>query len=480
MFAIMRYAIPTLFLLILVTSHSIAQNRIGTGAVDELYKASCASCHGDDLSGGLGGSLLDRSTWKQVGDTVTFMDYVKQGNVDMGMPAFGGALADAQIRSLEIYVDEMTHKADREGKRLVEEEAGVYSAGGYRFRVEAVVEGLSKPWSIAFHPSGASIITERDGAVRVFSNGTLFDPVEGTPEVWARGQGGMLEVAVHPGYEKNGWVYLAFSESRGTDQPNNKGRAIGTTKIVRGRIIDNQWVDEEMIFEVPVEFHRSAGVHFGTRLVFKDGYLFFSIGDRGAQDMAQDITKPNGKVHRIHDDGRVPRDNPFVDDRDAYPTIWSFGNRNPQGLDLHPGTGELWESEHGPRGGDEINVIERAKNYGWPVITYGINYNGTPITEFTEKPGMEQPRHYWTPSIAVCGIDFYEGDAFPEWKHNLLVGGLASQQLHRLEIEDGKVVRDEIILNDIGRVRDVASGPDGNIYVVLNGPDKIVRLVPAK
>lgn len=474
----MRHLILTIPFLSLLSSHSVAQNRIGTGEVETLYKSVCASCHGENLSGGLGGSLIDRSTWKRVGKTTSFLEYVKEGNLDMGMPAFGGALSDPQIRSLEIYTDEMRQKLGRKGTSLVEEADGVYSAGGYQFEMETVAAGLSKPWSIAFHAGGGALVTERSGALRILQDGELSDPVEGVPEVWAHGQGGMLEVAVHPDYEKNGWIYLSFSEDGGTETINDKERAIGMTKVVRGRVIDNQWVDQQVLFEVPVEFQRVSGVHFGSRFVFKDGYLFFSIGDRGAQDMAQDLTRPNGKVHRIHDDGRVPKDNPFVNEPDAYPTIWSYGNRNPQGLDLHPVTGELWESEHGPRGGDEINVIEAGKNYGWPEITYGMNYNGKPITEFTSKPGLEQPKHYWTPSIAVCGIDFYEGDAFAKWQHNLLVTGLASQELHRLVIEDGKVISDEIILHNAGRIRDVASGPDGYIYLLLDDVGAIVRLVP--
>ena len=470
----MRHLIVSVTLVCSVASHAFTQNRIGTGAVDKLYQSICANCHGENLNEGLGGSLLDGSSWKENGQTTTFVEYVKEGNLGMGMPAFEGALTDAQIRSLEIYVEEKHQLSTREGRALVEEEDDVYSAGGYRFTLETVVDDLSHPWAIALHPTAGALITERSGSLRLLQNGILFDPVEGLPEVWAHGQGGLLEVAMHPEFIRNMWVYLAFSESGGEVD----GEAVGMTKIIRGRIMDNQWVDEEVIFEVPIEYHRAAGVHFGTRLVFKDGYLFFSIGDRGAMDMAQDLSRPNGKIHRIFDDGRVPEDNPFAGQPDAYPTVWSYGNRNPQGLDLHPVTGELWSTEHGPRGGDEVNVIEGGNNYGWPKISYGMNYNGTPITEFTAKPGMEQPKHYWTPSIAVCGIDFYEGDIFPKWNNHLLAGGLASKELHLLEIKDGTVVNDEIILHDVGRVRDVASGPDGYIYLVLNSPDKIVRLVP--
>jgi glucose/arabinose dehydrogenase len=287
----------------------------------------------------------------------------------------------------------------------------------------------------------------------------------------------MMEVALHPDYKNNGWIYLAFSAS---GQKGNGGELSGMTKIVRGRIIDNIWMDEQEIFEAPESSFLSTGLHFGTRIVFKDGYLFFPIGDRGRKDDAQNLMLPNGKVHRIHDDGRIPKDNPFVDSKGAFPSIWTYGNRNAQGLDLHPLTGEIWEAEHGPRGGDEINLIERGKNYGWPMVTYGMNYNGTPITEKTEMEGVEPPKLHWTPSIAVCGIDFYEGDVFPEWKYDLFAGGLASQELHRLRIEAGEVVNSSIILKDAGRIRDVASGPDGTLYLVLNGPDRIVRLVPGE
>ncbi len=454
-----------------------AQNRIGTGAVETLYQQYCMTCHGKDLKGGMGQSLLNPSTWKVVGKGTDFIEYVKKGNASLGMPAFEGALSDGEIRSLQIYIEEMRQQTHRSNGNAMSKSAdGVYSSGGYRFRLETVIDGLVTPWSIFFVSEDEVLITERKGALRVWKSGTLQAPVRGIPEVVAQGQGGLLEVAGHPDYAENGWIYLAYSGAA-------EGRLNSMdsmTKIVRGRIRHNQWVDEEVIFEVPASMHRASGVHFGTRLVFKEGYLFFGIGDRGAQDQAQDLSRPNGKIHRIHDDGRIPEGNPFMGIPDAYPTIWTFGNRNPQGLDAHPETGEIFESEHGPRGGDEINLIRPGHNYGWPVITYGMNYNGKPITGLTEMDGMEQPLHYWTPSIAVCGIDFYEGAHFPDWKHHLFVGGLASNELHRLVIEDNRVVKDEIIIKGEGRVRDVASGPDGFLDLVLNGPDRVVRLVPVK
>lgn len=464
----MRYPFFTLILIATVAS---AQNKIGTGAAAKLYETYCMSCHGPDLSGGLGNSLLDASIWKRIGPDLSFLEYVREGDTESGMPPFKDGLTDPQIRSLEIYIDEMRQKTE---SREVEQQSGTYSAGGYKFRLETVVEGLEIPWSIAFLPDGAVLVAERPGALKKWKGGKMGEAVKGTPKVFAKGQGGLLEVAAHPDYTKNGWIYLAFSASPEGDEKS------GMTKIVRGRIQSDEWRDEEVIFEVPAEYHRTSGNHFGTRLVFQDGYLFFSIGDRGAQDQAQDLSRPNGKVHRIHDDGAIPSDNPFVDKDGAYPSIWTYGNRNPQGLDSHPVTGQIWESEHGPRGGDEINLIKRGLNYGWPVITYGMNYNGKPITDKTSAPGMEQPVHYWTPSIAVCGIDFYEGDAFPNWKNNLLVGGLASQELHRLVLDGDQLVESEIILKNEGRVRDVATGPDGLIYVVLNGPDRIARMIPVK
>lgn len=468
--------VPWFLILLLPLVGLYGQNRIGTGAVKKLYEQHCLNCHGADLAGGLGGSLLDKSSWKQVGRSASFLEYVREGNADTGMPSFRDALSNKEIRSLEIYIDEMRQKRSREDRPAVRRTENRYEAGGYAFELETVVEGLDTPWSIHFFSPSHALITEKRGDLRVWRDGELTRPVRGIPDVRAAGQGGLLEVAAHPNYDENGWIYLGLSAAA-EDAQDPKAYM---TKVVRGRLEGNSWVDEAVIFEVPEAFHSTAGVHFGTRFVFQNGYLFFSIGDRGAQDQAQELSKPNGKIHRIHDDGRIPEDNPFVDRKGAYESIWTYGNRNPQGLDAHPVTGAIYSSEHGPRGGDEINRIEKGLNYGWPVITHGMNYSGTPITDKTQAPGMEQPLLYWTPSIAVCGIDFYEGDIFPNWKHDLFVSGLASEELQRLQIDGDAVTAHEIILKGEGRVRDVASGPDGYLYLVLNGPDRVVRLVPVK
>ncbi len=346
----------------------------------------------------------------------------------------------------------------------------------HSFRLKTVVDGLSTPWSVAWLPDGRMLVTELPGSLRVVERGRLHPaPIAGTPRVRHKGQGGLMEVALHPGYRTNGWVYLAYAEA-GQNAETSDG---GMTVIARGRLKDHRWTDEQIIWRAGLWSYRSGNVHFGCRLVFdRAGHLFFAIGERGQMQDAQDLSRPNGKVHRVFDDGRIPPDNPFLGVTNAVPSIWSYGHRNPQGLDRHPATGELWETEHGPRGGDELNLIRQGLNYGWPIITYGMNYNGTPITALTAREGLEQPIIHWTPSIAVCGIDFYEGGLFPRWRNNLFVTGLASEELRRVVIEGHRVVEQEMIFKGIGRVRDVASGPDGFLYVVLNKPDKVVRLEP--
>ena len=338
-------------------------------------------------------------------------------------------------------------------------------------------EGLEIPWAVAFAGDNQVLVTERPGQLRVIDNGELQAPVQGTPEVLHEGQGGLLDVAVDPEYNQNGWVYLSFSHALddGSDKPG------AMTKIVRGKTENNQWTNEEVVFEAPHELYRTTRHHYGDRIVFdSEGHLYFSIGDRGAQDQAQDITRPNGKVHRVNRDGSIPEDNPFVSETNAIPSIFSYGNRNPQGLAVHPQTGEIWETEHGPMGGDEVNIIQKGNNYGWPVITYGRNYNGTPITDITRKEGMEQPIIYWKPSIAVCGMEFYQGNEFPKWENKLLVGALAYEEVRLLTIVDDRVMHDEVIMKNVGRVRDVAPGPDGAVYVVMNDPHVVLKLTASE
>lgn len=437
-----------------------------------IYVQLCASCHGAGLEGGAGGSLID-DVWKHGADDASLTRSIREGRIENGMPAFGETLSNAQTRALVVYIREMGTRAQEKATPFTRPRPGnVVTTQEHRYRLEAVATGLGVPWSIAFLDANRILVTERAGELRLIENGRLLPtPIAGTPEVWANGQGGLLAVAAHPQYAQNGWIYLSFSD------PGERGTAM--TKVVRGRIRDGRWVDQETIFQSPANLYKRGGVHFGSRFVFDDqGYLFFTIGERGAQVDAQDLTRPNGKVHRVHDDGRIPTDNPFLSVPGAIPSIWSYGHRNPQGLARHPVDGRLWETEHGPRGGDELNRVERGLNYGWPRITYGMNYNGTPVSDRTAEDGLEQPVLHWTPSIAVSAIAYYAGDAFPRWRNHLLVGSLAQQELRRLVLDQGRVVSQEVLFKGIGRVRDVTVAPDGTIYVALEDPGRIWRLVP--
>ncbi|MGC8743156.1 MAG: PQQ-dependent sugar dehydrogenase [Verrucomicrobiia bacterium] len=444
--------------------------------IARVYADNCASCHGANLEGGAGESLID-GKWKYGSSDEDIAKIIRDGKEEEGMPPMKNALSESEIRAMVIYIREKeTQAALKKSPPPKPAAEQVVKSEKHNFRIRTVCEGIATPWAIAFLPDedNKMLVTELAGRLRIVDkNGNISAPVENTPKVRAEGQGGLMDVALHPGYRTNRWVYLSYSE-RGT---NNLGNNVGLTVIVRGHIKDGKWTDEQTIFRASPEFYRPGGIHFGSRIVFdNNGHVFFSIGERGTMQHAQDITRPNGKVHRLFDDGRVPPDNPFVNVPNAIPSIWSYGHRNPQGLDFNPLTGELWETEHGPRGGDELNLIEKGKNYGWPIITYGMNYDGSPITHLTHKEGLEQPVFYWTPSIAVCGIGFYRGYRFPKWKNNLFVASLAKEELWRLEIEAHRVAHSEILFKGIGRIRSVVTAPDGNLYLAMNNPDRIIKL----
>lgn len=340
-------------------------------------------------------------------------------------------------------------------------------------RVVRVVGGLEHPWSLAFLPDGRMLVTERPGRLRIVQDGRLLsEPVAGLPPIVAQGQGGLLDVALHPRFADNNLVYLAYA-----------GPGVGGmgTEVARGKLVGNRLEQVEVLF---VQQPKSgARQHFGCRLVFdREGYLFITLGDRGEMDRAQKPDDHAGSVIRLHDDGRVPADNPYVGRKGWKPEKYDLGHRNQQGAALHPQTGELWTHEHGPQGGDEINIIHPGVNYGWPVITYGVNYIiGTKIGEGTRKPGMAQPLHYWVPSIAPSGMAFYTGDKFPRWRGDLFVGALRDQMLVRLRLDGEKVVHEERMLkNALGRIRDVRQGPDGYLYLLTDeDPGGLFRLEPA-
>ena len=341
-------------------------------------------------------------------------------------------------------------------------------------RAATVTEGLEYPWGLAFLPDGRMLVTERPGRLRlVDADGRLHpQPVSGVPAVAAVGQGGLLDVALHPDFARNGWIYLSYAA---------QGEGGYGTEVVRARLEGQSLRDLKVVFSMRPK--TTTGHHFGSRLVFdRQGYLYITLGDRGDMGRAQRLDDHAGSVIRLHDDGRVPADNPFVALPNALPEKFTLGNRNIQGAALHPATGALWAHEHGPQGGDEINVIRAGVNYGWPVATYGRNYgSGTPIGEGTHMAGTAQPLLQWTPSIAPSGMAFYRGDKFPAWRGNLFVGALRGQMLVRLELDGERIVREERLLeNKVGRIRDVRNGPDGYLYLLIDDArGRIVRLEPA-
>ena len=339
-------------------------------------------------------------------------------------------------------------------------------------RVVTVARGLEHPWGLAFLPDGRMLVTERPGRLRIVAqDGRLSPPLEGVPEVYARGQGGLLDVALDPTFEESRLVYLTYAEP---------GEGGAGTAAGRGRLAEGRLEGFQVLFRQQPK--SGGGVHFGSRLVFgRDGRLFVTLGDRGEKERVQDFAVHRGQVVRIERDGKIPADNPFVGRAGHRPETWSHGHRNIQGAALHPVTGALWTVEHGARGGDEVNVPLAGRNYGWPVITYGRDYTGLPIGEGTHKAGLEQPLHYWDPSIAPSGAAFYTADRFPEWRGNLFVGALRGEMLVRLELDGEKVVREERLLQGLGeRIRDVRQGPDGLIYLLTDAEEdgRILRLEP--
>lgn len=357
----------------------------------------------------------------------------------------------------------------------------IFRSALHDYRVVTLIDALVQPWSIAFIPGGDILITERPGRLRIVRQGKLLpQPVEGVPKVFFSSQGGLLEVMPHPNFASNRLIYLTYSKPGETDSQ-------ARTALVRGRLENDRLTGVEQLFEAVAQGRN----HFSGKIAFdRNGYLFLSLGDRQVPPEgnleahpAQDLSNHHGKIVRLHDDGRVPSDNPFVSRAGARSEIWSYGHRNVQGLAIHPETGDVWADEHGPQGGDELNRIQPGRNYGWPVIGYGVNYTtGLAIHAGTHRQGMEQPVHVWVPSIGVSGMMIYTGDRFPEWRGNLFVGGMAGQQLVRLTLNGQRVANAETLVQQMGRIRDIRQGPDGFIYLVTDDrdgkPTPVFRLEP--
>lgn len=412
-------------------------------------------------------AFVDRD-WRHGSSLNDMIKGIRDGYPDEGMPGFAKALTEKEIKELASYITEGIK--NRKAYDFEDDpDSGLFKSDKLTIKLDTVVTGLAVPWAIDFLPDGALLVTERNGTLYHVKNNKNTE-IKGLPDVLAQGQGGLMDVVLHPDFVKNQLIYISYSKPKG-------GKA--TTAVMRARLNGFELTGQEVIFEALP--YSSARHHYGSRLVFDKGnYLFISVGERGNEnENPQNKDNALGKIHRVKDDGSIPPDNPFRNKDSKATSLYCYGNRNPQGLVLHPVTGILWETEHGPRGGDEINIITEGANYGWPLTTYGIDYDGTTITDKTTAPGIKEPIKYWVPSIAPSGNAFVTGDRYKPWKGALLTGSLRFQYLNLTYLDGSRVTGEEKLLKNIGRVRDVRMGPDGYIYVAVENKNiSVVRLIP--
>ncbi|MFN5422963.1 MAG: PQQ-dependent sugar dehydrogenase [bacterium] len=436
----------------------------------KIYTQKCASCHGEKVE-----AFVDRQ-WKHGKKKEDLIKSITKGYTDFGMPAWEEVLPQQDIAAVADLIIESLKTVEQYSfskEKKKSDGPAVFTSAGMTVTLDTIATGFSSPWGFDQLPDGSFLITDRSGVLYKVDRDGKKSKIAGIPDVVAEGQGGLLDIALHPKYNENGWVYLSYSKLN-----TEGGKKLTATAVVRGKIKGDQFTESQEIFvALP---YTSTRHHYGSRLVFdKKGDLFISVGDRGQEKIfPQDIATQNGKIHRIHDDGRIPKDNPFVGQANAASSVFAYGVRNPQGMTMDPSTGLIWETEHGPRGGDELNIIKSGVNFGWPVITYGINYDGKPISPISKKEGMQQPITYWIPSIAPSGLTFVTGDKYPAWKGSILAGSLRFNYVNRCIIKDNKVVDQEKILLNIGRVRNVEMGKDGYLYVSVEGPGAVYRLKP--
>lgn len=447
-------------------SNKKAQRLSPEHTAEENYASYCSGCHGEKMD-----AFVDRQ-WKHGSSLQEMTKGIRYGYANEGMPAFDSAFSDKEITELAQYI--ITGIENRRKYNFDETpKSNIFPSEKLTVRLDTVVSGIAVGWGMVFLPDGNMLVTERSGKILLVNGKKQKTALSGVPAVVAEGQGGMLDIALHPDFKSNHWVYFAYSKPLQTDSG-----LMSATTVMRARLDKYALRDQKIILEVhPYERRR---IQFGSRLLFDKGKLFVTVGDMGRENIyPQNLSNGIGKIHRVNDDGSIPADNPFVGQKGADPSIYSYGHRNPQSLARNPFTGEIWSTEHGPRGGDEINIIYRGANYGWPVTSYGINYNGKIITNKTSAPGITDPLWYWIPSIAPSGMAFVTGDKYPAWKGNLLVGSLRFKYLDLCYLQNGKVVRQEMLLKNIGRLRDVRMGPDGYIYVSVEQPTAaIFRLLP--
>lgn len=440
-----------------------------------VYKNHCAGCHGAQLQGSSAPALLKKD-WKHGGDRPSVIRTIRNGVPSTEMMRFAGLLSEKEIEAVADFIVNAQNAPNLIKKTNLPLQVKTKQ---YTLNIEKlVIEGLAGPWGIEFIDANRALITGKNGDLYALVNGKLDpQPITGLPKTYATDLvGGMMDLALDPDYKTNGWIYIGFSYNP-QNSPDKK--TAGMTKIVRGKVRDHQWVEQQTLFQVPDSLLVTGGTRWGCRLFFdKQGYLYFTIGDMNRAGDSQILSRPSGKIYRINPDGSIPKDNPLYGQANTLQAIYSWGNRNVQGLAQHPVTGVLYASEHGPQGGDELNILKKGANYGWPVITYGIDYNGSIVSSETHRSGMEQPITYWTPSIAVSAIEFVTGRRFPRWQNNLLVAALKFEEIRRLVVRSDKVIEQEVLLKGYGRVRDLKIGPDGALYVLTNTPDALLRITP--
>jgi len=456
---------------------------------NEIYNTTCAACHGTSAAAGPSAPALFSNAFLSSHTDAQIVQALAEGVPSTPNHNFSTLFFPDEMAQMPALLRIRGGIVNRHVGPVPDISGKLFNSQKASFRVETLVKGLNQPWGMDFLPDGRMIFTERSGQLRFMDkNGNASAPVKGTPTVFERQDGGLFDVALHPDFAKNGWIYVSYSTvipgyqvQPGDDQAPNMA-PLTMTWVVRGKVnANNEWIDQQVLFNPPADSYRNSADHYGSRFLFDGkGHFFWSMGERHDMQMSQNLASPLGKIHRLNDDGSIPKDNPFVHTPGALGSIWSYGHRNPEGLAFDPATGILWETEHGPVGGDEVNIIEAGKDYGWGVATMGLE----PGIGRLHATGMTDPITFFNPSIGPSGITFYTGNKFPGWKGNLLITGMVGEKLIRMEIRGRQIMSQETLLADYGRVRDVKVGPDGLIYVLLqnmNGDPKggsIVRLVP--
>ncbi len=431
----------------------------------QVYTALCSDCHGKQISD------FEKIKWNHGITEQEIYNSIANGYDDLGMPAYSATVRKKVLKELaQMFVAALENKNDIILKD--KPTSPTFENQSITITVDTIAKGLDKPWGFAILAKETFLISDRNGSLYLIKDKQKIK-IKNVPKTRAEGQGGLLDIALHPQYNTNGWIYISYSKPKKIDDVDHS-----TTAIFRAKLKDTSLYEVEEIFEAKP--YVTTKHHYGCRMVFdNNGYLFFGVGERGKHfEYPQKLDNDLGKIHRIFDDGKIPTDNPFYNTPNANKSIYTYGNRNPQGITMHPITGQIWENEHGPKGGDEVNIIKPGVNFGWPVISYGINYNGSSLTKIRAKTGMEQPFYYWVPSIAPSAMCFVTGNNYKQWDGDILASSLKFKYLERLIIKDNKVVGNEKLLKNVGRMRNVVMGTDGYIYITIEDPGTVLRLLP--